>query len=151
MASNLNDHAYADGLRPGSGFGRERNTVVVSEEFGTANLTVNSQWRVYKANRACLVSNFVIATDQLDTHATPTLTIDVGTNTDDDEFIAGTTVGQTGGVEATNTASSGTATEPTGFPLAAGEYIIVSVKAAAATAAAGTVKLWFDVMDADVD
>lgn len=151
MAVNLTDHQYCDGLRTGSGYGRECNTVVVSSEWPAASLTINSQQRVFKVNRACFVKNFVLATDQLDTHATPTLTIDVGTNTDDDEFIAGSTVGQTGGTEATNTASSGTATEPAGFPLAAGEYIIVSIKAAAATAAAGTIKLWFDILDADVD
>lgn len=151
MAVNLDDHQYCDGLRTGSGFGQGVSTVVVSSEWPAASLTINSQQRVFKVNRACFVKNFVLATDQLDTHATPTLTIDVGTNTDDDEFIAGSTVGQTGGTEATNTASSGTATEPAGFPLAADEYIIVSIKAAAATAAAGTIKLWFDIMDADVD
>jgi hypothetical protein len=151
MAVNLTDHQYCDGLRTGGGFGQRESTVVIKEEWPAASLSINSQFRVFKANRACFVKNFVLATDQLDTHATPTLTIDVGTNTDDDEFIAASAVGQTGGTEATNTASSGTATEPAGFPLAAGEYVIISIKAAAATAAAGTVKLWFDVMDADVD
>ena len=148
MASNLTDHQYCDGLRTGSGFGKDRTTVKIESSWGTANLTVNSQQRVWKTKRACFVSNFVLRADDMDTHATtPTLAFDVGTNTDDDEFIANSAVGQAGGWEQTNVVD--TSTEQAGFQLAAGEYIIISVKTAAATAAAGTTTLWFDIWDGD--
>lgn len=143
MASNLTDHQYAADARDPVGFnGNGLELVVCESNWGAANLTINSQHKLFKAAEACFVSDFSLVSDQLDTHATPTLTLDVGTDSDDDEFIAASTVGQTGGTELTNTASTGTATEA-GFPLAAGEYIIISVKAAAATAAAGQTTVRF--------
>ena len=145
--ANLSNHQYADDPRPGSGYGNSANTVVCESNWGTDNLGAGDQHIVFTAARDCYVSNFVFVADDLDAHATPTLTMDVGTDTDDDEFIAATTVAQAGGSEATNTASTGTATEPRGFPLAAGEQVIVSVNAAAATAQAGSTRLYFDVLD----
>jgi hypothetical protein len=144
MASNLTDHQYAADARDPVGFnGNGLEVVVCESNWGTANLTINSQHKLFKTAEACIVSDFSLVSDQLDTHATtPLLTLDVGTNTDDDEFIAASTIGQTGGTELTNTASTGTATEA-GFPLAAGEYIIISVKAAAATPAAGKTTVRF--------
>lgn len=143
MALNLDDHQYAGDARIPFGFGGSgEGRVHVTSEWAAANLTINSQQKIFKVAKPCYVSNFKLRTDQLDTHATPTLTIDVGTDTDDDEFIAAATVGQTGGLELTNVVDEST---EAGFPLAAGEYIIVSVKAAAATAAAGTVEVSFDI------
>jgi len=84
----------------------------------------------------------------MDTHATPTLKFDVGTNSDDDEFIDAATVGQGGGSTDTNVVA--VTTEQWGFPLAADEYIIISVETAAATAAAGTTRLIFEVLDLGV-
>lgn len=145
--ANLTDHQYAADPRTGSGYGKQASTFVCESNWGTDNLGVGDQHKVFTAARACYVSNFVLVSDQLDTNGSATLTLDVGTNTDDDEFIAASTIGQTGGSTATNTISTGTATEPRGFVLAADEEIIISVKAASATAAAGQTTLYFDVLD----
>ena len=142
--SNLRDHMYAADARNGGGFNGNGNATFICESnWGTGNLGAGDQHKLFQAAGACVVSNFRLVSEALDSHATPTLTLDVGTDTDDDEFIAASTVGQAGGTELTNTASTGTATEA-GFPLADGEYIIISVKAAAATAAAGKTTVVFD-------
>lgn len=142
--ANLRDHQYAADGRAGGGFnGNGRNTFTCESNWGTDNLGTGDSHRVFKAAKACVVSNFRFVSEDLDTDDTPTLVFDVGTDTDDDEFIAATDVGQGGGTELTNTASTGTATEA-GFPLAAGEYIIVTVSTGAATAAAGKTTLHFD-------
>lgn len=148
MAVNLPDHQYCDGLRTGSGFGQPCAQVVIETDWAVANLAVNSQQRVWKTNRTCFVRGFVLTATDMDTHVTPLLTFDVGTNTDDDEFIAGATVGQGAGSTDTNVVA--VTTEQWGFPLAADEYIIISVKAAPATAAAGSTRLVFEILDLDV-
>ena len=149
MALNLPDHQYAvDANRPGSGFGKVSSQVVIETNWAAANLTVDSQQRVWKCDRSCFVRGFVLTATDMDTHATPTLKFDVGTNSDDDEFIDAATVGQGGGSTDTNVVA--VTTEQWGFPLAADEYIIISVETAAATAAAGTTRLIFEVLDLGV-
>ena len=140
--TNLTDHQYAeDGRIPfafgGSGSGR----IHCASTWGTANLTVNSQHRLFKALKACYVSNFAFTSSDMDTHATPLLKWDIGTADDDDEFVSDATVGQTGDVTLTNVVDESTVA---GFELAAGDYIILSVSAAPATAAAGTTLVSFD-------
>ena len=145
MATNLPNHQYAGDARVpfafgGSGEGR----VIIKSDWGTDNLTVNSEQKVWKCLKNCYVSNFALRVTDMDSHGTPTLEWDVGTDTDDDEFIAGTgtTFGETGGYSITNVVDESTVP---GFYLAAGEYIVISVHTAAATAAAGTTTLSFDV------
>jgi hypothetical protein len=146
--SNLTDHQYAQDGRIAFGFGGSgEGHVIAKSEWGTANLTVNSEHRVFKCLKDCYVSNFSLKATAMDSHATPLLTIDVGTQDDDDEFISGATVGQAGGVELTNVVDEST---EAGFPLVAGDYIIVSVKAAAATPVAGTTFLRFDVSTSEL-
>jgi hypothetical protein len=144
--ANLKDHMYAADPRNGGGLrGNGVATVTCVSNWGTDNLGINDQHKLFTAAGDCIVSNFRLKADAMDTHATPTLTLDVGTDSDDDEFIAASTVGQAGGTEVTNTASTGTATEA-GFPIADGAEIIISCKAAAATAVAGSTTVVFDVI-----
>lgn len=143
--ANLRDHFFAADARSpfdtgGSGQGR----ITCKSEWGTDNLGSGDQHRVYKALRPCYVSNFALQADQLDSHVTPTITLDVGTQDDDNEFINASTIAQTGDVTLTNVVDESTVP---GFELAADDYIIVSLSAAAATAAAGNTYVSFDVAE----
>jgi len=148
--TNLTDHQFAgDARHPFSFGGAGSGPITVKGDWGTANLTINSQQKVYKFAKAGFVNQFAIKSDTLmDSHATPLLTVDVGiydlsaTTTDDDEFMAAVTAAQMYTGHYTNTASTGTATAA-GFEVEAGDIVIVSVKAAAATAVAGEITLSF--------
>ena len=143
MALNIANHQYAGDARvPFSFGGSGQGPIRVHTDWATGNLAVNSEQKVFKVLKDCYVSNFALKASAMDSHATPLLTIDVGTDSDDDEFIAGTTVGRAGGTELTNVVDEST---EGGFPLAAGEFIVISIKAAPATAVAGTTDLSFDM------
>lgn len=77
-----------------------------------------------------------LATDDLDTNVCPTLTLKVGTTANDDSLLAVNTVGQAGGVARFDGADLVNASE-----LTADTRFDVKVGTAAATAAAGTVRL----------
>lgn len=109
-------------------------------EDGAANLGASDVWRLayLKGGTSVELVGFKID-GELDTHATPTLTIDVGYNytntalTDDDNyFVAASTIGQN--------ASGGYAAIANGAKLLEGDaYLEVTFAAAAATAATGEV------------
>jgi hypothetical protein len=144
--ANLPNHQYAGDARTPLGFGGSgAGHFFIKSDWGTDNLGAGDQQIVFKAAKACYVKNFALRSDDCDSHATPTLEWDVGTQTNDDEFITGLskTIGEAGGTTLTNTASTGTATEA-GFLLAADDQIIVSVRTAAATPQAGSTYLSFD-------
>lgn len=95
----------------------------------------NDQALVYSFNSDAdqyVVGIGLKATD-MDTHATPTLTLNVGLGevdgTIDDTIISASTVGQGGGLDGKLSSPVATATT---------KYVIVDVGTAAATAAAGT-------------
>lgn len=95
------------------------------------------------------IESVILDTDQLDTNATPTLTLEVGDGTTAARFIAASTIARTGGIQYGNVAGA------TGYSYAigsgntgqfaggnAGSNILqAKVTAAAATFAAGTVRL----------
>lgn len=85
-----------------------------------------------KVPRNCVVTDVILATDDLDSGTT--LTLDVGYGVNDDYFIAASTIGQAGGIAR--------ASAVTGLPLAftAPDTIDVKVKALGTTAA-GTIWL----------
>ena len=149
--TNLVDHQLAgDARHPFSFGGAGSGPIVVKGDWGTANLTIDSQQKIYKFAKRGYVNQFAIKSDvSMDTHATtPMLTVDVGlydlsgTSTDDDEFMAAVTAAEMYAGHTTNTASTGTATEA-GFDVDEGDIVIVSVKAAAATAVAGEITVSF--------
>jgi len=136
-------HQFADDARSPVGFGGSGSgRINIHTACGTDNLGAGDQQRVWLAAKACFVSNFALQASDMDTHATPALAIDVGTDTDDDEFISASAIAQTGDITLTNVVDESTVA---GFELAAGDYIIISIETAAATAAAGTTDLTFDV------
>lgn len=147
---NLVDHQYAGDARvPFSFGGSGSGHVFIKTTWDTDNLNVGDQQIVWKCIRDCYVKNFALRSDDMDSHATPTLEWDVGTATpdSDDEFMDGAsgTIGETGGTSLTNTSSTGTATEA-GHLLLADNTIVISVLTAAATAVAGNTYLSFDVV-----
>jgi hypothetical protein len=79
-----------------------------------------------------VLAGSLLATD-LDTNGTPLLKLDVGDGDDVDRFLADSSIGQTGGFAALNLNLPKT--------YAAADTIDINVKAAAATAAAGTLTL----------
>ncbi len=145
--TNITDHQYAGDARIPFGFGGSgQGRILIKTAWAAENLTVNSQQVVFKALKECFVSNFALHSTDMDTHVTPTLEFDVGqagSVDDDDEFISGSaaTIGEAGGLELTNVLDEST---EAGTRLAAGDTIIISVRTAAATAAAGTTYLSFD-------
>ena len=116
----------------------------VEVALGTDNLTTGDSHSVFKFAKAGFINQVAIKSDVLmDSHATATLIIDIGTDTDVDEFIDGATAAQAFAGYFTNTASTGTATEA-GFPIAAGDILVVDIDAGAATAVAGNLSVSFN-------
>jgi len=130
--ANIQDHQYAEDARVDFNTGQVR----INTDWGVTNLTINSQQRVFKAAKDGYVSNFALTSTDMDTNAIPTLTIDVGTEANDDAFMAAATSGQAGVSSIANVAER--------VLLAEGEYVIISIKAASATAAAGSTQLSFN-------
>ena len=125
--ANITDHMYAGDARVpfsvgGSGTGR----ITIVTDWGTDNLGAGDQQVVFKAAKACFVSNFSLRSTDMDTDATPTLEFDVGIVSDDDEFIVGTgkTIGEAGGTDLVNAVDESTVA---GTLLAADATIIISV------------------------
>lgn len=152
MALDLAKHQYAGDARNAFAFGGSgKGRIVINQAWATGNLAVNSKQLIYRLDKPGWVSNFTLKTSvNMDPHDTPTLTWDVGTASsagaivDDDEFMAGITAALAFAGSTVNTASSGTATAPAGFAMAADTFIVVSIKAASATATAGVVSVGFD-------
>lgn len=141
-ALNLPDHQYAgDARNPFAHGGEGEGLVRVTSEWAVLNLAADSQQRIYKVLKDGYLKDFWIRADDLDTNATPLIVIDVGDQDNDDAFIAGSTVGKAGGLSLTNVAAGGVAVE-------ADDYVIVSIKTAAATGAAGTIEVGFRVVNA---
>lgn len=143
MANAVHQMA-GDGRTPfafgGSGASRQNVKIAVTE----ADLeTADFEWHAFKCAKAGYVSNFAIRSDALDAGAG--LVLDVGIQgtsaTDDDEFVSNATVGQAGGLELTNVVDEST---ESGFPVAAGDIIYLSVSTVATTGADGNITLSFD-------
>lgn len=77
-----------------------------------------------------------LASDDLDTNGSPALTLNVGDVDDEDGFLVASTVGQAGGIARFNGAYL-----VNGYTTTEGTPIKVQVGTAAATAAAGTLRL----------
>lgn len=79
--------------------------------------------------------DLVLECTDIDTNGTPTVVLDVGIASNDDLFIAASTIGQAGGVARCNVAGALQYTSTSDYT------IIVTVDTVAATKAAGTLKL----------
>lgn len=100
-----------------------------------ANPVVNDIVEAVRIPKNSVVVDIMVVVSDMDTNATPTLAFSVGYGADDDYFIVGTTIGQTGGVARANAV--------TAKPLNFTEEDTIDIKwtGAAATFAAGTVDL----------
>lgn len=107
-----------------------------SHEVTTGELEANDVIEFGKVPERAVYLDGFIATDDLDEHTTPTLDLIVGDDDDDDGLKVSGTVGQSAGVTRLDgsyiTNKQSTDGEKT---------ISVKVNAAAATAAAGTIRL----------
>ena len=147
MALNLTDHQFAGDARTPFAFGgRGDGSVKIDQEWGVLNLVIASRQRVYKVLKDGWIGNFSIkASNEMDSHATPLLTWDVGvlagvTSTDVDEYMTAVTDVEALAGHGTNLVAE---TLEVGSRVVAGDYITVTVKASAATAVAGTISLSF--------
>lgn len=87
--------------------------------------------------------DLILVTEDLDTHGTPTITLDVGDGTDVDRYIDGSVIGKTGGV---SRLGEGIALDASAIAVnklyTAADTIDVVVSAAVATGAAtGTIRM----------
>lgn len=126
----------------GGGSGR----LNITSAWAASELTAGNSKNIFYFKDNGYVSNFSIkASADMDTHATPTLTWDVGlagvSTTDADEFMAAVTGDEAYAGHDTNVVDEST---ELGFRVVAGDYITLASKAAAATGAAGNIKLAFD-------
>jgi hypothetical protein len=137
MATFTADEAAATAPAKGEGMSGNCKVVVAEYEISAA-LALNDVIQMVKVPNGAVVSNVVLATDDLDTHGTPTIVLDVGDGGDTDRYIDGATVGQAGGV----TDSSNLAIGGIGYEYTDEDTIDILVQAAPATGAtSGTLKL----------
>ncbi len=82
-----------------------------------------------------------LISDDLDSNAAQTLVLDVGDGADVDRYIAGSTIGQTGGMDRMDEASTEAAAKAMNYSYTAGDTIDVTVKTVAATFATGKIHI----------
>ena len=118
-------------------------------EVTPTSAAVGDIYQVVQVPNGYSVESVILDCDQLDSNATPTLTLEVGDSTTAARFITGSTVGRAGGVQYPNVAGA------TGYSYAIGSgntgqfnggnagtnTIQVQVTAAAATFKSGTVRV----------
>lgn len=112
-------------------------SIAITLAIGTGNLGAGDLWKFIKLSKNTEVRAASLTVTDMDTHATPTLTLDLGYDLDsgvddDDYWLANSTAGQAGG----------TAASTANIFRAADDYVVqVKVEAAGATKAAGTATL----------
>lgn len=117
-------------------------------EVTAAQLTLNDVFKLIKLSNDTAVIGGWIKTDTLDSHTTPTLTLDIGydldSGTDDPNFFFDPTAAAS--FAANFIAGIGTAAAPF---VASDDYTVTAtVSAAPATAAAGTIYVYLILADA---
>lgn len=83
----------------------------------------------------CTLIDVILDCDDLDSNGSPAIKFDVGISGTAAKFISASTVGQAGGVQRSNVAGT------TGYTPTSNTPVIAKVNTAAATAAAGTVRI----------
>ena len=145
MATRENHQFAGDARVPFSFGGAGNGRITITTNWPVADLTAANSQKLYKVAKAGYVSNFQIKADaDMDTHATPTLTWDVGitgvTATDVDEFMAAVTGDEAFAGHDTNEVAE---TTELGTRVVAGDYITLATKGAGLTGAAGNVTVGF--------
>lgn len=137
-------HQYAgDGRAPFAFGGSGKGRVTLKSTWAAAELTLDASQKIWKALKNCVISDVTIRVTDMDTNASPTLEWNLGTTATGTDIYTGNndTIGETGGAQFDTVYDGGVI----GFNLAAGAFIYLNVEEAAATGAAGTVTVQFDV------
>ena len=108
----------------------------VTHEYTAGQLAINEVIKIGEIPKGAVYLDGYIVTDDLDSNATPLLSLEVGDGDDADGLADGTTIGQAAGLVRFNGAYMTNRTA-----LTAAKTIRVVTTAAAATAAAGTVRV----------
>lgn len=136
MANLTSDHVLTRNAftpHPGGTAGWRKATITV----GTANLTVNDVIKIIPYTAGETIYDVRAQVADLDSNATPLLSLHIGDDVSANRYVATSTVGRTGGVVEASGFAPYTAT--------ANGSINVTVAAASATAQAGTITLWVQV------
>lgn len=122
--------------------GRQLCVLDVTHEITTGELELADVIEFGQVPEGAVYVDGFLATDDLDSNGTPALVLDVGDDDDSDGLLDGSTSGQAAAVTRFNGAYLTNKTAVT-----AAKTISVTVQTAAATAAAGTVRvvLWYYV------
>lgn len=95
-----------------------------------------------KVPKGAMILDMALSSEDIDTNATPTVTLDVGDGGDVDRFIDGTTIGQAGGIVRLGSGVVAAAIDGAhGFVYTDDDTIDIKVVDAAATKAAGNITL----------
>jgi hypothetical protein len=133
MATTYTADQAAATVQPRAGVGHHS---VVSVYELTAALVVNDVIQMCHVPKGAVITRIALATDDLDTHGSPTIVLDVGDGDNTDRFIDGATIGQSSGIQEINEVDG------YGYQYAADDTIDVLVQVAPATgASSGSVKL----------
>lgn len=118
------------------GLGRQLCVLDVTHEFTAGQLELADKLNIGKVPAGSVYVGGFIATDDLDSNGSPALVLDVGDDDDADGLLDGTTTGQAAAITTFNGAYITNRTAVT-----AEKTIAVTVQTAAATAAAGTIRV----------
>ena len=137
-------HTYAGMTHSPFLSGHGAKNILVAEVDVTAdNLAAQDRWNFFKLPADTIVTAAYLYTEDLDSHGTPTLTLNL--KTEDEDGNAGATI-----LSADTTArTGGWAAADAALPVltdAADFYVFAEVQAAPATAAAGKAKLVLEVL-----
>lgn len=118
------------------GWGTQLVTKHLEIPFSTAMLdNANDEVMIYTMPAGAVLVFGVLSASDMDTGGSPALAIDVGDDNDEDRIFAASTVGQAG------TLSTALAPTGHGYKYTSDTVIKAYIKTAAATAAAGTLKV----------
>lgn len=148
MATRANHQFAGDARNPFSYGGVGDGRITIKTNWPAADLTAANIQKLFKFQRTGRVGNFTIVADaDMDTHATPTLTWQVGvdgtataTTTDPNKYMSAVTGDEALAGHGTNELAE---TTEAGSRVIAGDIITLGTLGAAATGAAGNVTISF--------
>jgi len=155
MAAREN-HQFAGDARSMFSFGGQGDgRIAITTNWPAADLTAANIQKLFRFQRTGRVGNFTIYADgEMDSHATPTLTWQVGvdgtdtaTTTDPNKYMSAVTDAEAVAGHGTNELAE---TTEAGSRVIAGDYITLGTLAAAATGVAGNVTIAFTFFPEDV-
>ena len=150
MATVKTAHQYAGDARVPFSFGGSGNgRIHIVTSWTAAEVeSVLTYQAIWKAAKRGFISNMALATTRMDVHATETLEWNIGTTTTGAEIYSGTgtTFGEFAGSVLTELVHPLTdVTTESGLLVPAATVFYLSVEEAAATGAAGTLYVSFDI------